>query len=277
MRFKIFFASLQLFAPDMRQIEKDKPLKKNNKMKKQMVMMMAAVLMCCTSCIKLNLSDINKLEPSDNIVKNEYKMEPFSKVDVDLAAKVKFVQSSEGDYRVLMKCPDNYVDLFSFKVRGDELELAFAENLRKSLEFDEVSIVVCTPTLLKIDSEGLGSITIDSLKTPSLRIDSEGVCNLNIKGLTTEELKVESSGVGNIELQGVAKTAELECDGVGNINAEELKAEEVKAEVNGVGSISCFASQRIQGDINGVGSLKYGGNPSEKKLQRNGVGSIKEL
>ena len=27
MRFKIFFASMQLFAPDMRQIEKDKPLK----------------------------------------------------------------------------------------------------------------------------------------------------------------------------------------------------------------------------------------------------------
>lgn len=246
-------------------------------MKKQMVMMMAAVLMCCTSCINLNLGELHKLEPSDNIVKNEYKMKPFSKVDVDLAAKVKFVQSTEGDYRVLMKCPDNYVDLFKFEVEGDELEMGFAENLHKIIESKDVAIIVCTPTLVRIDSEGVGSIAIDSLKTPSLNIDSEGVSNINIKRLVTETLKVESSGVGNIELQGMANRAEFECDGVGNINAEELKAVEVKAEVNGVGSISCFASKRINGEINGVGSLKYGGNPTEKKLQRNGVGSIKEL
>lgn len=246
-------------------------------MKKQMVMMMAAVLVCCTSCVNISLSEFNKLEPSDNIVKNEYKMKPFSKADIDLAARVKFVQSSEGDYRVLMKCPDNYVDLFEFKVEGDKLELGFVENMRKSIDSKDVSIVVCTPTLVKIDSEGLGIVVIDSLRTPSLKIDSEGVGNLTIRGLTTETLKVESSGVGNIELQGVAKMADLECDGVGNINAGELKAEEVKAEVNGVGGIACFASEKIHGSINGVGSLKYGGNPKEKKLQRNGIGAVKEM
>ena len=242
-----------------------------------MVMMMAAVLMCCTSCIRLNLGELNKLEPSDNIVKNEYTMEPFSKASIDLVAKIKFVQSSEGDYRVLMKCPDNYVDLFKFKVEGDELDLGFAEDLRKSIEAKDVSIVVCTPTLVKIDSEGVGSITIDSLKTPSLHIDSEGVSSFNIKGLTTEMLTVESSGVGNIELKGEAKRVSLECDGVGNIDAEELKAEDVKAEVNGVGSITCFASERIKGAVNGVGSLKYGGHPKQKQLERNGIGATKEL
>ncbi len=245
-------------------------------MKKQIVMMTVAALVCCTSCVRLNLGEMNRLEPSDNIVKNEYKMEAFSKADIDLVAKVKFVQSAEGDYRVLLKCPDNYVDLFEFKVEDDGLEMGFAENLHKSIEAKDVSIVVCTPTLLKIDSEGVGSIIIDSLKTPSLTIDSEGVSSINIKRLTTETLNVESSGVGSIELKGEAKKASLECDGVGSIEAGELKAEEVKAEVNGVGSITCFASERIKGAVNGVGSLKYGGSPKQKQLQRNGIGSIKE-
>ena len=247
------------------------------KMKKQIVMMMVAVLVCCTSCVKMNLGELHKMKPSDNIVKNEYKMTPFSKVDIDLTAKVKFIQSTEGDYRVFMKCPDNYVDLFEFKVEDDELELSFAENKQKSIEAKDVSIVVCTPTLVKIDSEGLGSITIDSLKTPSLHIDSEGVSSFNIKGLTTEMLTVESSGVGNIELKGEAKQVSLECDGVGNIDAAELKAEDVKAEVNGVGSITCFASESIKGAVNGVGSLKYGGHPKQKQLERNGIGAAKEL
>ena len=246
-------------------------------MKKQAVMMMVAVLMCCTSCVRVNLGDLHKLEPSSNIVKNEYKMQPFSKADIDLVARVKFVQSTDGDYRVLMKCPDNYVDLFEFKVEDGELELGFARNLHKSIEAKDVSIVVCTPTLVKIDSEGVGSIAIDSLNTPSLTIDSEGVSSISIRGLVTETLVVESSGVGNIELKGETKRASLECDGVGNIEAAELKAAEVKAEVNGVGSITCFASQRIQGAVNGIGSLKYGGSPQQKQLQRNGIGGISEL
>jgi hypothetical protein len=51
----------------------------------------------------------------------------------------------------------------------------------------------------------------------------------------------------------------------------------VEAEVSGVGSVFCHASHSIKGEVSGVGSLKYGGNPSEKKLERNGVGGISEL
>lgn len=243
----------------------------------QFPLLMAVVLMCCSSCIRLNLNELNKLEPSSTIVKNEYKMRPFSRVDVNVAARVKFVQSTDGDYRVLMKCPDNYVSLFRFRVEGDELVLGFAKNLRKFIDPDDVAIVVRTPRLLEIDSEGLGNIAADSLSTPSLNIDSEGVGNIHIGRLSADRVKVESSGVGNVVLKGVAKTAVFESDGVGNISAAELKAQDVRAEVNGVGSIECFASESIQGSINGVGSLKYGGKPRQKQLHRNGVGTVKEM
>lgn len=246
-------------------------------MKKLIVMMMAAVTFCCTSCVRMSLGGIGNLTPSDNIVKNEYKMEPFSKVDIDLVAKVKFTQSSDGDYRVLLRCPDNYVDLFEFKVKDDELNLGFAENIHKGIESKDVAIIICSPTLLHLSSEGVGMIVIDSLKTPSLDIDSEGVGNVTVKNLATETLKVASNGVGNIELSGQAKSALFECTGVGNINAKELTADEVKAEVNGVGNITCFVKERIKGEVNGVGSLKYGGHPEQKQLERNGVGGITEI
>ena len=246
-------------------------------MKKQIVMMMAAVLMCCTSCVRVNLGEIGKLKPSDNVVKNEYRMEPFSKIDIDLVARVKFMQTADGDYRVLLKCPDNYVDLFKFEVDGDELDLSFVHDMHKSIDAKDVAIIVCSPTLLQIDSEGVGSLTIDSLRTPTLSIDNEGVGSINVKGLHTETLTVESNGVGSIELQGEARAASFDSDGVGSINAGELKAGHVKAEINGVGSITCFASESIIGQINGVGSLRYGGNPEHKQLQRNGVGKISEL
>ena len=37
------------------------------------------------------------------------------------------------------------------------------------------------------------------------------------------------------------------------------------------------ASERIKGAVNGVGSLKYGGHPKQKQLERNGIGATKEL
>ena len=54
------------------------------------------------------------------------------------------------------------------------------------------------------------------------------------------------------------------------------KAVAVKAEVSGVGGISCYASERLKGEVSGVGSLKYSGNPREKKLNRTGIGKISE-
>ncbi len=235
-------------------------------------MLMMAAMICCTSCMS-----VKRLKPSDNIVKNEYKMEAFDKVDIDLVANVKIVQSNEGDHRVLLKCPDNYVDLFDFKVEANELKLKFAEDMHESIEAKDVAIIVRTPMLLQIDSEGVGNITIDKLNTPSLRIESEGVSNIHIKSLLTESLHVDSEGVGNIELEGSATKAILNSNGVGNIKAGQLNAENVKADINGVGNIVCFASNQIIGSVNGVGSLKYGGHPKDKHLKRNGVGSITEL
>lgn len=230
--------------------------------------MMAVLMLCCASCM---------MKPSGNIVKKEYKMKAFDKLDIDLVAHVKFVQSTDGDYRVRLKCPENYVDLYNFKVKEGELELAYAKNMQKGIEAKDVNIIVYSPTLRQIDSEGIGNITIDSLNTPSLHIDSEGVSNISIKDLTTEVLIVESSGVGNIELKGKAPKVSFTSSGVGNIIASELTAEDVKADISGVGNITCFASRRIQGNLDGVGSLKYGGHPEQKHLQRNGIGKISEM
>lgn len=243
-------------------------------MKTLIVNVIIAVLMSCTSCVNVN---IGKIKPSSNIVKNEYKMESFDKVDIDLVAKVKFVQSADNDYRVMLKCPDNYVDLFKFEVDGDKLKAGFTKRMHNGIEASDVSIIICSPTLLQLNCEGVATIVIDSLNTPSFHLGSEGVGNISISGLTTETLKVESDGVATIELKGTTQKASLENNGVGSINAEKLLASEVKAEVNGVGSISCFASERIKAEVNGVGSLTYGGKPKATQFSRNGIGKISEL
>lgn len=245
-------------------------------MKKYLLLSLAAVLVLCTACVDISLGKGGKkLKPSDNIVRNEFKMEPFTQLELDMVAKVKFVQGDSADYRVVLQAPENYVDLFEMKVDEDELKIAFSKK-NVNIEAKNVGIMVFAPTLHELDIQGVVEVRADSLTTDRLKVDNEGVGNLKLMGLNVQELDVESSGVGNITLSGTAERAKLECSGVGNINAEQLKAVAVMAELSGVGNVSCYASERLKGEVNGVGSLHYSGQPKEKQLRRNGVGKISE-
>ena len=236
--------------------------------------LLCTVLM--SSC-KIELNSPAIIEPSQNIVKNEYKMPSFDQMDIDVVANVKFIQSSDNDYRVVLSCPDNYVELFNFEVEhGNELEIGFVRD-NINIEARNVDVTIYAPTLRKLENGGVASVEIDRLKGDRLRVENSGVGNVYVNGLQFADVEAECSGVGSMELGGQAERIDLECSGVGSIKAGELKAKAVKAEVSGVGGINCYASERIEAEVSGVGSLKYGGKPSEKVLNRSGVGEIAEL
>ena len=209
-------------------------------------------------------------------MKKEYRQPAFEEVDVDVVANVKFIQSKDGDFRVVLSCPDNYVELFKFEVANRELAVEFTRD-NVNIEAKNVDVTVYSPMLRRLDNSGVSSVEIDKLVADELAVENSGVGSLYLSGLTIGHLEADCSGVGSIELNGMAERAELDCSGVGSIKGEGLKAKSVKAGVSGVGGINCYASERIDGKVSGVGSLKYGGKPQEKQLERDGVGDISEL
>ena len=246
---------------------------------KRLVMLLLLIggITLTSSCTDISIGKGGKkLKASKNIVLKEYKMKPFDALDIDIVAAVKIEQSTDGDYRVAVQAPDNYVDLFELNVSDGELDVDFSKR-NVSIEAKKIGIVIYTPRLRKIENDGVANVKCEKLQTEHLEIENSGVGTMTLTGLTAKRIDVESSGVGNVVLAGSADEAEMECSGVGSIKAEELKARAVKAEVSGVGSIHCYASERLKGEVSGVGSLRYGGDPQEKKLDRSGVGSIKPL
>ena len=244
-------------------------------MKKSVVFAFLCVMLMASCKIEFNGGEI--IEPSSNIVKNEYKLTKFDKLDIDVVANVKFIQGRESDYRVVLSCPDNYVDLFEFKVeKNGELDIHFKRE-KINISAQNVDITVYSPSLKEVDNNGVASVEIDRLSGDRLEVDNSGVGGVYLSGLKLAVIEVDCSGVGSVELNGETDRADLECSGVGSIRAEGLKAKAVKAEVSGVGGITCNASESIDGEVSGVGSLKFSGKPSRKVLNRSGVGEITEL
>jgi hypothetical protein len=231
-----------------------------------------------TSC-KIDVKNLevgHKIEPSSTIVKKEFQQPAFDKVEINVSANVKFMQTQEGDHRVVISAPDNYIELFDLSVNDNELDVDF---VRKNVNIDvnNVDVIIYAPNLSKLENSGVASVEIDRLTAQDLELDNSGVGTMYISGLTVRKLEADCSGVGGIELSGTADEAELYCKGVGSIEATKLKARQVDAVVSGVGGIECFASEYINGEVSGVGSLKYGGKPTQKDFKRTGVGSIDEM
>lgn len=236
-------------------------------------------VMALTSChLSFNGKDFafGKISPSKNIVKSEYKLAPFNKVEVRVVSNVMLIQSSEKNGQVELSAPDNYIDLFEFKNQGDELEISYTQD-NVNIDQEHVIIKIYTSDLQKIRNCGAANIALDGLETDQLVVENSGVGNFNLANLKTNSLEVKCTGVGNITLNGETKEANLSCTGVGSIHAKDMKAENVTARVTGVGNISCYASESIDGKVTGVGSLKYAGSPQHKNLNHNFTGNISEI
>lgn len=216
------------------------------------------------------------IEPSENIVKAKYPQEAFDKVDNHVVGNIRLVQSKDGQSRVTLSAPENYIEFFEFKNENGELDISFKKD-NINFEAKDIVVIVYTPTLRKIKNSGAADVRMDSLTTDQLEIKNSGVGAFNLTQLNVQELDVSCSGVGSINLSGQADEAVYSCSGVGNINAQDLKVREVEASISGVGGVECYASEYIKGRVSGVGGLKYAGHPAKKELNRSMTGGITEL
>lgn len=245
-------------------------------MKRAMFLLMAGCLLTLSSCRVELGNGGTKIEPSENIVKAKYPQPAFDKVDNHVVGNLRLVQSLDGQSRVTLSAPENYIEFFEFKNEEGELDISFKKD---NINFDtrNIVIIVYTPTLSKIKNSGAADVRLDSLTTDELEIKNSGVGAFNLTQLNVKKLDVSCSGVGSINVSGQADEADYSCSGVGNINAQDLKAREVEASISGVGGVECYASESIKGRVSGVGGLKYAGHPTKKDLNRSMTGGITEL
>lgn len=246
-------------------------------MKKMIICGLASTLLLCASCIdSIRFQKPGTLKPSETIAEKELNLEPFSKVDFDVMGHVRIVQSEGNDYRIVLSAPENYLDLYTFKVDKGELEMDMTNN-KNNIDTENIEITIYTPQLTRIENNGLCSIVTDSLRCYQLTVENSGVGSVQLNQLMVKRLSVDNSGVGSVTASGTAEWANLDCSGVGHIHAKNLKAHRVKGDVSGVGGIECYVSDTLKASVSGIGSFKYAGNPRVKKLDDSGIGKISEL
>lgn len=235
-------------------------------------LILSFVLLVCVSC-----NMVGGVKPSDNYITRNYKVAEFDQMKLNTVGNINFLQSTDGTTSVKIYGPDNILDLIEVSVKNRKLFIEFKKkNQIKNVK--KMQIDITSPNLSGLEFEGVGNIDLgESLSADELGIRFTGVGNLVAKGITCQSIHVSSNGVGDVNLSGKSESVTLSNNGVGNISASKLEGNTVHVSAKGVGNVTCWANEYLKASTSGVGSIKYKGNPSEKNLSKNGVGSIKSF
>jgi len=122
-----------------------------------------------------------------------------------------------------------------------------------------ITYLLTLKTLDRLNVNGVGNVSIDSLKTNKLAIINNGAGNLTSKELNILNLNVVNNGVGHVILNfsnsAIMKQASLDLSGVGDFEMNQLHVGVLQLSMNGVGNVSINGKAKIQALIlNSVGS-----------------------
>ncbi len=223
-----------------------------------------------------SMSYIGGIQPSKHRISRSYNnIKDFSSIYSDVVANLEYTQSDVVS--VVIEGPDNYVPLFVVSEDNGTLKITMKKN-SKLAKGNSVTIRLSSPIFRKLQNEGVGNIKLlGKIQGDAIEIRNDAVGNVKVENLICNTLDVNSDGVGNLNLSGVCNKATYSVDGVGNLNAVGMKTVNLDIDQDGVGNISCFASKRLSVKSEGVGNVKYAGNPEQKQINREGVGSVKSI
>lgn len=211
-----------------------------------------------------------KVKASGNVIKKEYAVGDFSKLNISGFFNVVLRQGDAG--KVVIEADDNLQHMFSVKTANNTLSI----DMNGIFDDKKVNTIHITfEDLKKINFDGVGDITSEGpIKLNSLECLISGVGNMNLT-MDCDDLNMNFSGVGNVTLAGNGSKATYNWSGVGDLKAASLVTKDVTVALSGVGDANVNATQKIDVNLSGIGDVKYSGSPQQKELKTSGMGKIK--
>jgi hypothetical protein len=221
----------------------------------------------------------------------------FTELKINATGDIEIMQTDNIE-SVTVIGTDDFVKAINVKQTGNSVSVAGNENFKFQLFnldfFAGNKIIVRVKSLDKIESNGTGSLSINSFATDNLKLITQGTgdcdlgkisirsLNISLKGTGdfyldklsgNEAINILKEGTGDIEIIGQTKDLTITSKGMGNVNAEELIATNANIFHTGTGDIRLKVIENLSITKSGLGDINYFGNP-KTQIKNTGLGSI---
>lgn len=206
-----------------------------------------------------------------NVTKQVRMIKSFSEINIDGLFDVTI---SQGDKEsVTVETDANLQEFVEVSNNGNSLMVGLVSLKIKKISHMKIHIVL--KDVSKITGHGLGDLKTGMiLKLALLELRINGVGDAKFK-LDCNQFNLKCEGVADVYLSGTSKRVKMDCRGVGDIHAYDLKVTDLKLKQTGVGDTKVHVTGDLTIDFSGVGDISYKGEPKTKKIEQEGVGTVK--
>lgn len=213
-----------------------------------------------------------KVKPTGKVVKKEFEVTDFTKLDISGVMDVVLIQGSSP--KVVFEADECYQSLFTAANKGETL-LIDMNGECEGKKCGNSTVFITLTDINQFDFSGVGDVKSEGeIKLNALECSISGVGDLNLK-MNCENLELSFTGVGDITLSGTGNKATYQWSGVGDLMANDLVSRDVSLNLSGVGDADVNATEKLEVKLMGLGDVHYKGSPKATNLNTTGMGDIK--
>lgn len=199
----------------------------------------------------------------ENIVKEERKLNEFSRINIGLAGEVFLKQGTtqkfelEGEPAILEEI-ETVVSEGQLKVKYKKQFFSAFRNSSK------VRIYITVKEVNELNISGsAGLIAEYAVQTGDLTLIISGSGKITFNDILANRIKTTISGSGSVKLIGTKSVKEqiVKISGSGSLNSVNLKCENAFINISGSGNCRIHATNLLEAHISGSGIVSYSGKP----------------
>jgi hypothetical protein len=197
--------------------------------------------------------------------------EDFTGIKAGDSFNIVLTQSETNSVKV--DAPENLQAQIKTEVKDGILNISADGNIKSD---KDITIMIGVKSLSSLDISGAAELKSENqLICDKISLESSGAGEVHLD-LKANEIKTHISGAGDVTLKGSAQNLDANVSGAGSLKASNLEADKVKVKSTGAGSAKVYAKQSLDADVSGAGDIIYKGNPTDRNVNINGAGSVRE-
>ena len=209
------------------------------------------------------------LQVSSNIISETRTLKDFKSVNLTGNGIIYLTQGP--GYSVLIKGPDNVVELTTTKIENKMLEIGSDACFNGEYTF---TVEITAPEYWSVNITGAGKIkTVGQIEGDVLEMELTGGGDIEAD-VNVDSLYTTISGHSTVNYTGNVIRHELSCSGEFRVDSYSLGTDYTFVDLIGIGDCYVYADKTLSVNIEGTGDVYYQGKPT---IQTNITGSGKVI
>lgn len=126
---------------------------------------------------------------------------------------------------------------------------------------------------IEIALDGAGSMRMTS-NYRKVRASLGGIGNLVMHKVDSDDIAIDLGGAGHVTISGRTRSMTVDLGGLGGLDAQHCEVDALELSLSGMGSAKVRVREAANLSLSGMGSVVVFGNPVNRKVSVDGLGSV---